>query len=594
MISWREKKMIEPRKDRLEYGKLLIPPEGYSLDFAVGTTYSLDLETFILICNNLENKDDNIDNVSKLSALQKVNDNIVVFCQKGQIKCPQKTNQLFSLLENSVREINTKETFHPKTWIIKYKKEQEYLYRLIVLSRNLTFDKSWDIAVATDGRKVNDSQLENNKPLIDFVGVLKKNYGNSKDEKYTKITSLVKELEYVVFETDKKMIKQEFVPLGKCFEYKSNHPLFIKNKKIKELIVVSPFLSKGIIKELNDRFDTKDNNTRPILITRRESLYGLKQEDIPNFDIYQMRDEVVFGESDNTNKKETVEDIHAKMFFIRTDRCNELYVGSMNSTHNAMYNNYEFMMKFQGRYNYLSADILKKQLFGEDETKSPFERVYIEEIKEEEKEEENLDVILKDICSIKMSAKVEEQEDKYKIIITSKNEIIKEGMDITISPLYSNIAKEIAKTITFEDLKLNELSQWYTISIKGLKENLKRIVFIPTDNIPKDRYTCIIENIISNRETFFKYVSYILADNPYEVISNELLNRGRKLKGQNKNIIGSGLYEEMLKIAATDPERLKSIEYVIENIKRDEIVPPNFRELYDIFTKVKKKNDGKH
>ena len=36
--------MLNPENDRLDYGKILTPPGGYSLDFAVGTTYSLDLD----------------------------------------------------------------------------------------------------------------------------------------------------------------------------------------------------------------------------------------------------------------------------------------------------------------------------------------------------------------------------------------------------------------------------------------------------------------------------------------------------------------------------------------------------------------------
>ena len=32
------------KKDRVDYSNVLIPPDGYTLNFAVGSTYSLDLE----------------------------------------------------------------------------------------------------------------------------------------------------------------------------------------------------------------------------------------------------------------------------------------------------------------------------------------------------------------------------------------------------------------------------------------------------------------------------------------------------------------------------------------------------------------------
>ena len=33
-------------KDRINYGEVLMQPVGYKLERAIGTTYSLDLETF--------------------------------------------------------------------------------------------------------------------------------------------------------------------------------------------------------------------------------------------------------------------------------------------------------------------------------------------------------------------------------------------------------------------------------------------------------------------------------------------------------------------------------------------------------------------
>ncbi len=39
--------MLNPNNDRLDYGQILAPPAGYDLDFAVGTTYSLDLDALV-------------------------------------------------------------------------------------------------------------------------------------------------------------------------------------------------------------------------------------------------------------------------------------------------------------------------------------------------------------------------------------------------------------------------------------------------------------------------------------------------------------------------------------------------------------------
>ena len=45
----------DSNRDRTDYSGILMPPDGYRLDRAVGTTYSLDLEalTAVAICLGL-------------------------------------------------------------------------------------------------------------------------------------------------------------------------------------------------------------------------------------------------------------------------------------------------------------------------------------------------------------------------------------------------------------------------------------------------------------------------------------------------------------------------------------------------------------
>ena len=43
------------------------------------------------------------------------------------------------------------------------------------------------------------------------------------------------------------------------------------------------------------------------------------------------------------------------------------------------------------------------------------------------------------------------------------------------------------------------------------------------------------------------------------------------------------LYEKMLKTALEEPERLKEIEYLLRMIEDKEIIPDEFRELYETF-----------
>ena len=80
-------------QDRVNYSNALLPPDGYILEKAVGTTYSLDLEALTAVCIALGLKEDPDSDllqnpISMLNALVKVSAKILVFCEAGQIKKP--------------------------------------------------------------------------------------------------------------------------------------------------------------------------------------------------------------------------------------------------------------------------------------------------------------------------------------------------------------------------------------------------------------------------------------------------------------------------------------------------------------------------
>ena len=66
----------DSNSDRTDYGNILMPPKGYKLESAVGTTYSLDLEalTSVAVCLGLSEEVDSrlMQNpICMLNALQK-------------------------------------------------------------------------------------------------------------------------------------------------------------------------------------------------------------------------------------------------------------------------------------------------------------------------------------------------------------------------------------------------------------------------------------------------------------------------------------------------------------------------------------------
>ena len=114
--------MFDAAHNRLSYSELLMPEQGYTLDFAVGLTYSLDLEALLGIPVSLGLLEEADSDAMKspfylLEAIRKSSDNIAIFCNAGGIALPQKIQGVYSLLENSVFEVKLKNKafISPKT-----------------------------------------------------------------------------------------------------------------------------------------------------------------------------------------------------------------------------------------------------------------------------------------------------------------------------------------------------------------------------------------------------------------------------------------------------------------------------------------------
>ena len=97
---------------RTIYLSALRPPDGYTLDRAIGTTYSLDLVTllsvplaFALFDRAESNEELLKDPVLLLEALRRHAQRTSIFCNAGQIASPRGAHALFIALEPMVHEV---------------------------------------------------------------------------------------------------------------------------------------------------------------------------------------------------------------------------------------------------------------------------------------------------------------------------------------------------------------------------------------------------------------------------------------------------------------------------------------------------------
>ena len=601
--------MLNPNNDRLDYGRLIAPPADYKLDFAIGTTYSLDLDALVGACIALglaeETDSDLMKNpICLLEALRATGDKIALFCEGGQIHLPNNVTSLYILLEKMVFTVETAQkrglarypSFHPKFWLIKYvNNEGEVLYRVVVLSRNLTFDRSWDVSFCMEGRKVAKRTAKNN-PVIDFISYLINQLPDTENasDKQAKMQALAQELKNVKFDLDSKEFYDfDFIPVGINNKYSSEQAPFYNlfEDSFHEVMIMSPFLSKSVIKDFNER-NKNIEYSEHMLITRASELGKLKPADCSNFDIYTMKDAVVDGESliSEENASTQKQDIHAKIYMVRKYSDSYLYLGSLNASHNALNGNIEFMVKLWSKNRYLNLSKLKASIFGEDEAECPFQSANLSNAQEEEADEKTqmLDSIIKAINRLEASAIIKENGDRFDINLSF--EYFESEYDITVSPLLSNKTAPLSESIIFSSMELTQLSEFYKISVYDDNKPVSRVIMIPTENMPADREKAVVSSVVNDKSCFYRYIAFLLGDNMV-ISALESDNSANETNGTGKTskpIQLPALYEKMLKTAATAPERFKEIEYLIKSVSGDGVIPEGFEELYNTFRKVVK------
>lgn len=153
--------MLEPDTSVL-LTDALRPPPGHEVDVAVTTTYSLNLTamliapmTFALASMDEATRIDDGDPAQLLDAVQRFMGRTTVFCQAAGIHVPRSHSRIHTFLEDSLHEVEAPREgalFHPKLWAIRYRRAHDgaLFHRVVVGSRNLTLDSSWDTALVLD------------------------------------------------------------------------------------------------------------------------------------------------------------------------------------------------------------------------------------------------------------------------------------------------------------------------------------------------------------------------------------------------------------------------------------------------------------
>src|SRR5699024_5580462 len=169
----RRRFVLEPQA-RMALTEQLAPPPGFELIHAVGTTFTLDLETALSVPLSFASRRITAEDgeLGIFEALRRATEKVDIFAQAGALSAGTQS-KLVAFLEAMVHPVtHPSGFFHPKVWFLEYgNDDDECVYRFLCASRNLTSDRSWDVILRRDGeshadrdsataREMNDSLVE--------------------------------------------------------------------------------------------------------------------------------------------------------------------------------------------------------------------------------------------------------------------------------------------------------------------------------------------------------------------------------------------------------------------------------------------------
>lgn len=592
------RRRFDQNNNRVDYSELLQVDTDYELEQAVGMTYSLDMEALMGIPLALGMGGDMTSGQRNnplfvLEAIRRIGKKLSIFCNVGCIKVPKTESRLFALLEDSIHEVRMPKStynFHPKLWVLQYRNIQDgrILIKIVTMSRNLTFDQSMDMAVEMTGF-VGNVENPKNQPIADMLKFV------------SQFTDKKKQLEVLI----KNVMKVQEFDLLDCFEDYDFHPFGIYGRSeggIKKvpvtpniktarelfsncyaLLVISPFLSEGVITDLL-KYGKEAGPTRRCLITRQTSVTKKVYDafEANNGDGVWIMDPVLSSNDaleDNDTYGFANRDVHAKVYFTeKYNEHNKLYLGSLNASYNAFEHNVEFLLELTYKNYHSSYFSVRDDFIPEKE--SPFIRME-EFICEEKSEEATVDFKNEIYCIT--GAKVIFENNSYTLCVTANDDY----EEVYIHPFYVKKDKRpLTKEVCFKDVPLTCLSNLFVLT----KAGAECLVRLDVQGMPElEREDAIFNEIISNKPMFLSYMRYLLEEDFYDSFG---MDEMMELDGDGKEAsegYGFGvevdLYEKMLKAAADYPERFDSMYEVVCKMD-DEKIGNEFIQLLELFMKA--------
>lgn len=604
--------MLDSKRNRLDYGELLRPPDGYRFEQAVATTYSGDLGTLLslpialIFAHTLEG-DVTENRFQLLDAIKRFASQATIYHQKGQLHVPSKLSFLHAFLEDALVAVLPNDAFtafHPKVWIIKYVEranDASCLFRVLVLSRNLTFDRSWDVAACVEGSP-GEKIRETNRPLADFVRWLHEQHP------IPGVNGFLDELMRTSFPVEYPFEKLRFRPMGIPGYLGST----LVPSSARKTLVISPFLHESTLRSLCEA-----SQSRPLLFGQRHEMEKLSQGMLENLEPYCLSDLVVDGEylesADEAASDLQHQNLHAKLFIFEELNQTRWLLGSANATEAARERNIEFMIEMTGISSPIRIKPRHRELVGEETGAGPFVPFDLsqggKDVSEEVERQRLARLFEFALLQANIHGRVERTESGKNFDLHLDLDLVhipkQQNTFLYVQPLAAkqrfsrqSLTPGLVEKHVFQNIDELEISRFVQFSIESPKGELQHefLVKIPIAGLPNDRLDSILRKVIDTQDKFFQYLGFLLDENPSK---EDLLARADHDTGHNSSQengaagfwVNLPVFERLMLAASRSPRKLADVDEIVRRLVNSgedgtTVVPNEFLSFWEAFRAV--------
>lgn len=589
--------MLDPETRHL-LTDALRPPDGYAVEIAVATTYTLDLTSVLLAPlamaaydqSHAAEVDSGATPLALLESIRRHAEHTTVLCQAAAIHVPSSYPKLAAFAEGCVAEVAPPpgRTFHPKLWLLRFRDGRgNRRHRFVCLSRNLTSDRSWDTVLVCD-EDLEAPRYLDAAPIGTFVTELLGLTVRPLDvRRREQVLDLCATLSASRLALPEPFTSGQALPLGTPSG--GEWPLPAKADTV---AVISPFLDATTVARL-----PRSGGPR-LLVSRSDTLERLGTRALEGLDLRVLQpiaDAVHLDDFDErseleVNSGDLARGLHAKVFAWESDGQAHVLSGSANCTGAAFGGNIELSVLLSGPPSRCGV----RALLGDDT--SGFLRLtqnHVPSLPEATSDlvytaERRIEAWHARLAGCLPRLVVTDAESGYDLGLEIDLPDDPDGLaeTTTVRPVGIKTSpwKPLAGQAKWRNVGLAGLTPYLavstTVEVEGVTITPACVLVCDVLDAPEDRLPRLLRELLANQEDVLRYLALLLGDATLDDFVDRMLDVGddpddgepgdKKVAWGGHSFHDLVLVEPLIRAAARGDDSLLRAHKLLEDLRDDE------------------------